>query len=84
MVDSGSVLIIVLNTVTIHEAYSWPRMDESLDTLEGSQYISMLDLLSSYWQLPITPEAREKSSFVTRKGLFKWKVPPFGQLPSSG
>jgi len=41
-------------------------------------YFSPLDLLSGYWQVPLSPDAQEKAAFITRDGLWKWKVLPFG------
>ena len=46
--------------------------------MSGSQYFSTLDLLSGYWQVPLDTDAQEKSAFITRSGLWKWKVLPFG------
>ena len=67
-----------LNAVTKKNAYLLPRKDDSLDALVGSMYFSTLDLVSGYWQVPLDQDAREKSAFVTRGGLWQRKVLPFG------
>ena len=67
-----------LNDVTIKDAYPLPRIDDSLDSLSGSRYFSTLDLLSGYWQVSLDDDAKAKSAFVTRNGLWQWKVLPFG------
>ena len=67
-----------LNAVTRKDAYPLPRIDDSLDALVGSMYFSTIDLVSEYWQVPLDQDAKEKSAFVTRGGLWQWKVLPFG------
>ncbi|GBN32419.1 Retrovirus-related Pol polyprotein from transposon 297 [Araneus ventricosus] len=37
-----------------------------------------MDLKSGYWQVEIQPEDREKTAFTTGKGLWQFKVMPFG------
>ena len=37
-----------LNEQTIKDAYSLPQIDETLDSLQGSQWFSSLDLKSGY------------------------------------
>jgi hypothetical protein len=67
-----------LNAKTRFDAYPLPRIDETLESLGGTKYFSTLDLLSGYWQVGLTEEARLKSAFTTRNGLFVWNVMPFG------
>jgi len=55
-----------LNSVTIQDAYPLSRIDESLDVLTGSKYFSTLDLLSGFWQVPLSPDAQDKAAFITR------------------
>ena len=67
-----------LNQVTRMDAYPLPRIDESFDTLGGSQYFSTLDLASGYWQVEMDPKDKAKTAFSTRTGLYEFKVMPFG------
>ena len=38
----------------------------------------MLDLESGYWQVGLTPNARDKAAFVTNSGLYQFTGMPFG------
>lgn len=67
-----------LNAATETDAHPLPRIDESLEALNGNKIFSTLDLCSGYWQVPLSEDAQEKAAFVTRDGLWRWKVLPFG------
>ena len=43
-----------------------------------SDWFCMLDLASGYWQIKMREEDKPKTAFVIRKGLFQFKVMPFG------
>lgn len=38
----------------------------------------MLDLCSGYWQVPLFPDTRPKTAFITNKSLWQFWVLPFG------
>jgi len=49
-----------------------------LDQLGHSHYFSTLDLAAGYWQVQMHPSSKEKTTFITHKGLFEFNVMPFG------
>ncbi|GBM22027.1 Retrovirus-related Pol polyprotein from transposon 297 [Araneus ventricosus] len=67
-----------LNKITTKDSYPLPRIDDTLDALNGRQWFSTLDLKSGYWQVEIQPEDKEKTAFTTGQGLWQFKVMPFG------
>lgn len=67
-----------INSITKKDAYPLPRIDESLDALSGAKYFCTADMASSFHQVSVKPEDREKTAFITHKGLFQFKHMPFG------
>ena len=67
-----------LNSKTIKDQYSIPRIDECFDQLGKGKVFSKLDLASGYYQIPIADGDIHKTAFTTRYGNFEWLVMPFG------
>ena len=67
-----------LNAITKLDVFPLPRVDDLLDLLAKSKYFSTLDLASGYWQVSMSPELAEKTSFATHSGLYEFAVMPFG------
>lgn len=69
----------VLNSRTVRDAYPLPRIHQILDRLRNSAYFSTLDLRNGYWQIPMAENSKKYTAFtIPGKGLFQWKVMPFG------
>lgn len=67
-----------LNKITVRDMYPLPRLDHTLDSLSGMVWFSTMDCVSGYWQILMHPNDVEKTAFVTHRGLFEFKVMPFG------
>ena len=67
-----------LNDITRKDSYPLPRIADCLDALGNMKYFSAFDLRSGYHQIVMSPEDRDKTTFVTRSGTFRFKVMPFG------
>ncbi|GJR32278.1 putative reverse transcriptase domain-containing protein [Tanacetum coccineum] len=67
-----------LNKLTVKNRYPLPRIDDIFDQLQGSQFLSKIDLRSGYHQLRVYEDDIPKTAFRTRYGHFEFTVMPFG------
>ncbi|XP_041448138.1 uncharacterized protein K02A2.6-like, partial [Drosophila obscura] len=63
----------------IEESVVFSCRDCILSRLPKAQFISSIDLKDAYWQISLTPRAREKTAFtVPGRPLYQFTVMPFG------
>ena len=68
-----------LNSRTVKDAYSLPRIDETLDCLNGAQWFTSLDLKSGYWQVEMDEESKALTAFTAGPlGFYQCEYMPFG------
>ena len=68
-----------LNARTIKDAHSFPRIDETLDCLNGMEWFSSLDLKSGYCQVEMEEDSKAFTAFtVGPLGFYKCECMPFG------
>ena len=53
-----------LNNQTIKDAQSLPRIEDSLDCLDGAAIFTSLDLQLAYWQVELTQPSRPLTAFT--------------------
>jgi hypothetical protein len=53
-------------------------MDECIDSLGDAKIFTTLDCNSGYWQIPVRPEDREKTTVTSHEGLYWFLRIPFG------
>ena len=63
--------------VSRFDAYPMPPVDELLDCLGTAHFFPTLDLTKGYWQIPLSPETKEKTAFSTPYGLYQYVTLPF-------
>ncbi|CAM4523472.1 unnamed protein product [Leuciscus chuanchicus] len=67
-----------VNAVTVPDSFPLPRMEDCIDSIGPAEYITKLDLLKGYWQVPLTPRASDISAFVTPDHFMQYTVMAFG------
>ena len=68
-----------MNNHTINDAYILPRIEDSLDCLNGAQIFTSLDLKVGYWQVEILEESIPYTAFtVGPLGFYECVRIPFG------
>ena len=71
-----------LNSVTKTDTFPIPRIDDCIDKVGKAKYVTKIDLLKGFYQVPLTERAKELSAFVTPSGLYQYKVMTFGMKNS--
>jgi hypothetical protein len=67
-----------LNKITKPMSYPLPLIDDILAMLGQAKFYTCLDLKSGYWQVRMDEKDKEKTAFACHKGLFQFRVMPFG------
>jgi len=66
------------NEKVIPDEFPLPKQEDILQALNGSQWLSTLDVLSGFTQLTLSNSAAEKLAFRTHRGLWQFRRMPFG------
>ncbi len=67
-----------LNSVTKPDCFPLPQVDDCIDQVGSAKFVTKLDLLKGYWQVPLSQRTQEISSFVILSGFYSYRVMSFG------
>src|SRR6218665_1414812 len=72
-----------LNKLTIFNPEPMMSKEDVFNKLTGSTVYSKFDFCKGYWQIPMKEECRDMTTFICKRGLFRYKVMPFGLINSA-
>lgn len=67
-----------MKAVTVPDSYPLPRREDCIDNIGSEHFVSKLDMLKGYWQVPLTPQASEISAFITPDSFLQYTAMAFG------
>ena len=67
-----------LNKICPKDSYPLSRIDQLVDATSGYELLTFIDAFSGYNQIRMAPEDEEKITFITNRGLYCYRVMPFG------
>lgn len=67
-----------VNDVTKPDCSPFPRVEDCVDYVGSANFATKPDLLKAYRHVPLTPWAKEISTFVTPDTFLQYTVMPFG------
>lgn len=66
-----------VNQVTVPDSYPLPLIEDLIDVVGKSRFLSKIDLQKGYYQIGLTDNAKLISAFITPFGLYQYTVMPF-------
>ncbi|XP_022843327.1 uncharacterized protein LOC111366872, partial [Olea europaea var. sylvestris] len=67
-----------LNRACPKDSFPLPRIDQLVDSTAGHELLSFMDAYSGCNQIPMHPTDEEHTSFITDRGLYCYRMMPFG------
>ncbi|KAG7579052.1 Reverse transcriptase domain [Arabidopsis thaliana x Arabidopsis arenosa] len=67
-----------LNKACPKDSFPLPHIDRLVESTAGNELLTFMDAFSGYNQIMMNPEDQEKTSFITDRGTYCYKVMPFG------
>ena len=69
-----------LNKITVFDPEPMMSPDDIFPKLSGSKFYSTFDFCKGYWAIPMEETSKDCTSFITPRGLMRFRVMPFGMV----
>ena len=69
-----------LNKITVFDPELMMSPDDIFPKLSGSKFYSTFDFCKGYWAIPMEESSKDCTSFITPRGLMRFRVMPFGMV----
>lgn len=66
-----------LNALPVPDSHPLPRMEDCVDSFGMANFVTKLNLLKGYWQVPLTKRAAEISAFAIPDHFLQYTVMAF-------
>ena len=68
-----------LNSRTKKDAYPLPQMQETMESMVGTQFFSTMDLKSGFWQVKMAKDSQQYTTFIVGSiGVYEFLRMPYG------
>lgn len=78
----GSIRLVAdmrkVNQCTVSDSYPIPRVDDLIDKVGCSKFLTKWDLRKGFWQVPLTERAKQICAIATPFGFYQFSVMVFG------
>ncbi|XP_058211474.1 uncharacterized protein LOC131323643 [Rhododendron vialii] len=80
--ENGKLRVCVdytnLNDACPMDRFPLPRIEQMVDATVGCERLSFMDAYRGYHQIALDPEDQKKTTFISPRGTYCYKVVPFG------
>ena len=67
-----------INGITIPDPFQIPLIEDLLDSISEAKFLSKLDMMKGFCQIPVVEQDQDKTAFCTPWGKYSFTRMPFG------
>lgn len=64
--------MMTLNKIVVSDNHPIPKIDDIIDSMQGNEYFSVIDLKEGYFQIILKESDRYKTAFMVNQKKYEW------------